>query len=209
MSWNFAYTPQIWQSVFTTLLFIILIVFTQRRLSVPGALPFMIACMFAAAWAAGSVMEYAAKDLTTKIFLVKFQAACQLPAATAVTCFVLEYSWPGRWLTRRNLALLSIAPLLVLGLIITDPLHHLMWSSFQLDESLVTPQVNLVGWMTIIYSFGLVILNFVVFTWLFLHSPNTAGPLRSWFRALLGSVRSMCSRRLPSSAQPCPWMCSD
>ena len=36
-----------------------------------------------------------------------------MPALTAGTCFVLEYVYPGRWLTRRNLALLALPPLLV------------------------------------------------------------------------------------------------
>ena len=37
-----------------------------------------------------------------------------MPTAIAVLCFALEYAWPGRWLTRRNLVLLSIPPLVIL-----------------------------------------------------------------------------------------------
>ena len=40
------------------------------------------------------------------------------------------YAWPGHWLTRHNLALLSIVPLLVTLSILTDHLHHLMWHGF-------------------------------------------------------------------------------
>ena len=146
-------------------------IYSSRRSSIPGAIPLMIGCLFGAAWAAGSVMEYAALDLATKIFWVKFQTACQLPAATMITCFVLEYAWPGRWLTRRNLALLSVAPLLVLGMILLDNLYHWIWTGFTFDGSVV-PQLAPGGWAAIIYSFGLVILNLVVLTWLFLHSPQ-------------------------------------
>ena len=86
---NYAYTPAIWPSVLIVLLLITLAIYSGRRRSVPGALPFMIACLFAAMWAIGSVMEYVAADLAAKIFWVKFQAAWQVPVATAVTCFVL------------------------------------------------------------------------------------------------------------------------
>ncbi len=68
MTWNYAYTPHIWLSVLTVLLLVALAIYSGRRRSVPGALPFTIACLFAALWATGSVMEYGAADLETKIF---------------------------------------------------------------------------------------------------------------------------------------------
>lgn len=169
MNWSYTYTPAIWPSILVILLMLGLAIYSSRRSSIPGAIPLMIGCLFAAAWAAGSVMEYAAMGLAAKIFWVKFQTACQLPSATMITCFVLEYAWPGRWLTRRNLALLSVAPLLVLGMILLDNRYHWIWTSFKLDGSVVS-QLAPGGWAAIIYSFGLVILNLVVLTWLFLHS---------------------------------------
>ena len=48
MIWNYAYTSYIWPSVFTVLLLIALAVYSWHRRSVPGALPFMIGCLFAA-----------------------------------------------------------------------------------------------------------------------------------------------------------------
>ncbi len=174
---NYAFTLTIWPSLLTVLLMLAVAFYSSRRQNVPGVLPFMIAALFGAIWAAASVMENAAVDLPTKIFWIKFQAACQMPSATAITCFVLEYAWPGRWLTRRNLALLSIAPLLVLGLIITNDLHHFFWRSFSQVGPMVVLHFGPGGWMGIIYSFGLLILNLIVFTWLFLHSPQHRWPV--------------------------------
>jgi hypothetical protein len=127
MDWPYSYTPYIWPSALTVLLLIGLAVYSGRRRTVPGALPFMLACLFCVLWAAGAGLEVAAVDLSTKIFWVKFQGVWQLFGVTAIICFVLEYTWPGRWLTRRNLALLSIPPLLALGLILTNDLHSLIW----------------------------------------------------------------------------------
>jgi PAS domain S-box-containing protein len=171
MNGQYAYTPQIWPSVGTVLLLIVLAVYAWRHRSVPGALPFTFALLFGALWAAGYVLEYLAVDPAAKITWVKFQMAWQLPSATAVAFFLLEYAWPGRWLTRRNLALLSIVPVLVILLILTDHLHHLVWHGFVLNKT-VTPLLGPIGWITIVYGYSLTIVNFIVFGWLFVRSPQ-------------------------------------
>jgi PAS domain S-box-containing protein len=176
MSWPYAYTPAIWPSVLTVLLLVALSVYAWQRRGVPGALVFAVVCLIAAPWAAGSVMELAAVDVECKIFWLKFQGAWQLPAATASACFVLEYAWPGRWLTRRNLALVSIPPLLVLAMILTDDLHHLMWRGFAYNGTVI-PLRGLGNWMFVAYAYGLGILNLVVFAWLFVRSPQHRWPV--------------------------------
>ena len=42
-----------------------------------------------------------------------------------ITCFILEFAWPGVWLTRRNLILLGIVPLLNAVLILSDVFYPL------------------------------------------------------------------------------------
>jgi len=185
MTWNYAYTPYIWPSLLTVLLLVALAVYSTRRRSEPGALPFAFGCLFAALWAAGSVMEYAAVDVARKIFWAKFEATCQLPIVIAVTCFILEYTWPGRWLTRRNLALLSIAPLLSLALILTNDLHHLAWRSFGFDGS-VLPRLGPGGWIIVASAYGLASVNIIVFVWLFLRSPPHRWPVAVMLTGLVG-----------------------
>jgi signal transduction histidine kinase len=183
---NYAYTPYIWPSVFTVILLIALAVYSGRRRSVPGATPFMIACLFAAAWAAGSVMEYAAVDLATKISWVKFQPACSLPLVIAITCFILEYAWPGRWLTRRVLALLAFTWLLEIGLILTNDLHHWVWRDFSFDGS-VLPRFGPGGWLVIAYGIGVLgILNLAVLGWLFLHASQHRWPVALMLTGQIG-----------------------
>ena len=177
MNLPYAYIPQIWPPVFTVLLLIALAVYSfHRRHSVPGALPFAISLLFGALLMIGTSLEAAAVTASAKIFWVKFQTAWLLPSITALTCFVLEYAWPGRWLTRRNLVLLSIPPLLFLGLILTDDFHHLIWHGFVLNAT-VTP-LNATGyWIYLTYAFGLSIVHIIVFIWLFQHSPQHRWPV--------------------------------
>jgi serine phosphatase RsbU (regulator of sigma subunit) len=166
----------LWLLLATVALLVALAWFSWRRRSVPGAVPFAVGCVFTALWAAGSFMEYAVADVATKIFWVKFQSVWQLPATTAITCFILEYVWPGRWLTRRNLALLSIVPLLILALALTNDFHHLMWIGFTYDGS-VLPLRGPSAWVLLVYAYAVGIANILLVAWLFLRWPQYRWPM--------------------------------
>ncbi len=178
MTWNYAYTPQIWPPVLMAVLMTALAIYSGQRRSVPGATALMVASLFAATWAAGSFLEYAAMDLPTKIAWFKIQAAAQLPIAISITCFILEYAWPRRWLTRRNLALLALPGLLGVVMILTDDLNHLAWRSFSFANGLVKPQFGPGSWFFLAYSFGVLgLVNLLVFGWLFRRSPQHRWPV--------------------------------
>lgn len=174
----YAYTPQIWPPILMAVLMTTLSVYSWRRRSVPGAIPLMIASLLAAAWAAASFLEYMAVDLPVKIAWFKVQAAVQAPIVTAITGFILEYAWPGRWLTRRNLALLAFPSLLAVAMVLTDDLHHLAWSSFSLIDGAIQPQTELGSRILLAYAFGvLVFVDLLVFGWLFWRSPQHRWPV--------------------------------
>jgi signal transduction histidine kinase len=159
------------------LLMVALAGYSARRRNVPGATPLMIASLFAAAWAFGSLLEAAAVEPGMKIIWFKFQAIVQLPMILATTCFVLEYAWPGRWLTRRNLALLSLPVLLSIVMILTDGRHHLAWRGFVVNGS-VQPQLGMGSWLSAVYFLGILgALNLIVFGLMFLHSPQQRWPV--------------------------------
>lgn len=170
------FTPFFFMQILVSFLLLGLCAYSWRCRSVPGALPFAVGSFLAALWVAGSFMEYAALDVSDKIFWVKVQAAIQLPAVTAIACFVLEYAWPGRWLTRRNVILLSTAPLLFLLLIMTNDLHHLVWRGFAY-EGVVIPLRGPANWFFILYGLFLSFLELLVFAWLFMRSPPHRWPV--------------------------------
>jgi signal transduction histidine kinase len=183
---SYSYTPSIWPSVLTAVLLIILAVYAWRRRSVPGALPFTIGCLFAALWAAGAVLEIAAVELQTKIFWYEMQGAMILPTATASICFVLEYAWPGRWLNRKTLILLSIPCLLALGMILTNNRFHLSWRGFEYDGALV-PVRGSGNWLFMAYGYALSLVNLIVFAWLFIRSPQHRWPVAIMLVGMLGA----------------------
>lgn len=171
-----ALSPYLWFQFGTVVCLLVLFLYSWHRRSVPGALPFAIGSLFAAIWVSGALMEYAAAEVDDKIFWVKVQAACQLPAVTAVTFFVLEYAWPGRWQTRRNVILLSIPSLLFLLLILTNDLHQLVWRGFVYNGAII-PVRGPVNWLFILYGMLLTALELTIFAWLFVRSPPHRWPV--------------------------------
>jgi signal transduction histidine kinase len=161
----------LWPYLATLALLVALAAFGWRRRAVPGARPFAAACLFASIWMAGAVAESMALDPAAKVAWFKFQAVWQLPGLTAITCFVLDYANPGRWLTRRTLLLLSIFPLLELALALTNDLHHWQWLGFSVGASVV-PLRGPGFWVLFAYSLGLMLINLIAVVWLFARSPQ-------------------------------------
>ena len=99
-----------------------------------------------------------------------------MPVVTAITCFVIEYAWPGRWLTRRNVIILFIPSLLILITVMTNDLHHLVWRGFSYDERIV-PERTRLDWLIIAYAYALVILDIIILALLFHRSPQYRRPV--------------------------------
>ncbi len=174
---SYAYSGYLWLPFLLAVFIAFLAWYGWRRRSVPGALPFSIACLFAVAWCIGSLLESAAVDLETKTFWLRFLTLWQLPVITAATCFVLQYSGLGRWLTRRNVALLAAAPLLFAAFILTDGLHHLVWSGFTFVGGGVIGVRAPVLLAFLTYSYLLFVVNIGVLVWLFVTSPRHRAPV--------------------------------
>lgn len=176
MIWHYAYNQDLWPAMISVALTIILGLYSWYRRNVPGAKAFAIGCLFAMLWAIGSSLETAALDFPAKVFWVKFHALWQLPTVTAMSCFFLEYAGFGRYLTRRNIILLSIPALLVFSLMVTNQYHHLIWTSFLLDDYVVA-QYGISTWVSIVYANLLGILNFLALLRLAIRSPRSRWPV--------------------------------
>ena len=175
MSGQYAYTPYIWPMLASAMFFSALGIYAWRRRAIPGALPFSIMLLFMMLWSLGATLEIAAVDLETMIFWFKFQGVMKLPAATAELCFGLQYAGLGRFLTRRNLLPLSIPPLLVFILALTNDSHHLLWLSFRLD-GVLQPLRSTLTFTIAGYSFVLALVLMFLFIGLFVRSPQYRWP---------------------------------
>ncbi|HOR00842.1 MAG TPA: histidine kinase N-terminal 7TM domain-containing protein [Anaerolineae bacterium] len=176
MSWRFVYAPNIWPLAFAAVFLLFLSWVGWRNRHVPGALPFALAALCLALWAAAATLEVAAADVATAVFWVRFAALWQLPSTIAMLCFALQFAGLGRWLSRCTLALLCLPVLLADGLMLTNDLHHLVWQGFvyvghvrPLYGALITPMVA--------YGYLPATATIVILVWLFSRSPRHRRPV--------------------------------
>jgi len=151
-------------------------VYSWYRRSVPGARAFAIGCLLATLWALGSCLEIAAVDFPTKVFWLQFHALWQIPMVTDLCCFFLQYAGLGRFLTRRNLVLFAIPAVLVFGLMVTNRYHHLIWTSFRLEGSVLV-EYGIGTWASIWYANLLGLVNFVALVRLAVGSRRSRWPV--------------------------------
>ena len=173
---DYTYSSFMLPSAITVLLLSVLVAYAFWRRKVPGALMFAIGALLTGCWMFGSFMERAALDEAAKLFWFKFQAGFKLPAVTAIFLFVCEYTWPGRWVTRRNLLILSIMPAAFLALLLTDDIHHLLWTGFVFSNS-TNGSLGIGSMAFIVYAYSLGFVGIGIFIWLFIRSPQHRWPV--------------------------------
>ncbi|MBN2002863.1 MAG: GAF domain-containing protein [Anaerolineae bacterium] len=138
----------------------------QRR-SKPGAVPmaFLMGALFV--WSIGNSLELAVVEVNWKTFWSQIQYIGVTAAPTLWLILVLEFTGLGaRWLTRRNLILLSILPAITLVAAWTNPLHELIWVNvgtipfnnlwiWQADRGLLF-------WVFVVHSYGEILIGMVL-----------------------------------------------
>lgn len=132
---HFQYTPYVLPLIAAGLLSVWLTNYARRHRSVAGALPFAVITLAVAEWAFGYALEVAGADLATKIFWAKVQYLGIVSAPIGWLAFALLYTQRERWLTRRNLILAAIFPVITILLTFTNESHQLIWSSVGLNTS--------------------------------------------------------------------------
>lgn len=100
----------------------------QRR---PGAgvNAFVAMMLGVGVWTFSGAIELAVGDLGWKIIAVNFVYLGVVIVNSAWLVFALEYTGRDKWVTKRNLYLLTIMPVLTWIAIWTNPLHDLFWLS--------------------------------------------------------------------------------
>jgi PAS domain S-box-containing protein len=126
---------------------------------------------WSALWVLANGMVLVSTDDASRIFWFKSQLALVLPAATAGLGFGLDYAGLGKWLNRWTLALLAIPPLVFVLLILTNEIHHLVWTRVWFDGSVHSDR-GPAHWGAIGYGFFLSLLQLMVLVWLFTRSPR-------------------------------------
>ena len=160
-----------------------------RHRESPGATPLVVLALAGAFWQFGYAFELGSTGYSAKLLAAKIQYPGIVTAPVAWLAVALQYSGWGRWLTRRNLALLAIVPLITALLAFTNELHHLIWTEISLDDSgAVSVLIFEHGtWFWLYTGFGYLVMVFgIVFVAdMLLHAHQ---PYRAQAAALLASA---------------------
>lgn len=174
---GYAHTTAIWLPLAGFAFAVGMVLYCWRRRDVPAVRQLLYVFTFAAIYCLASTLGTAATFSETKVAWFKASQASLLPVLTAGTCFVLEYVFPGRWLTRRNLALLALPPLL-LALLIFAGNGRFVWETLAVGPGgHIIREPGTAGGLAPIYALGLSLLNIAALLWVFVHSPLHRWPV--------------------------------
>ena len=174
MHWQ--YNPYVLPLVTAAVVSAALALFTWRRRSTSGAMPFVLLTLAVAVWSLGYALELGSADLSAKVFWARIQYLGVVMVPVAWLAVVLQYTGREKWLTRRNVALLTIEPLVTLLLVWTNDVHGLIWSNIRLDTSGLFSVMDFTRgawyWINVGYSYLLLLLGTLVLIRALIRSPS-------------------------------------
>jgi signal transduction histidine kinase len=173
----FVYTPAIWLPLAAVVFLVAIGLHAWRHRDVPGGKPFLAMSVMTIPILLSIALEAAAVAPETKLALQKLQFILLVAILTPVVCMVLDYAFPGRWLTRRNLVLLLVPFFLSLLLAVIDD-GRLIW---RLPEVNARGELVLrfapAGAVLVAYGIGIGVLLAAVFIYVFIRSPQHRWPV--------------------------------
>jgi signal transduction histidine kinase len=176
MAGAYAYNPTVWLPLAAAILLAAVGLYSWHRRDVAGARWLAIGSFLGCLVPLGVVLEATAVLPAAKIAGQAFQAAFTLPSVAATTCFALDYASAGRWLTRRNLALVWTPAILgLLAIVITR--GEVLGPARIAADGTVEREASGLGCIFLAYAIGLFVANTAAFLWLFARSPQHRWPV--------------------------------
>jgi len=173
----YVYTSAIWLPLAAVVFLVVIGLYAWQHRDVPGGKPFLAMSVLTIPILLSIAFEAAAVAPETRLAHQKFQFILLIVVVTPVVCMVLDYAFPRRWLTRRNLVLLSVPLLLCLLLAVIDD-ARLIWRP---PEATASGELVLrfapAGAILVAYGVGIFVLLAAVFIHVFSRSPQHRWPV--------------------------------
>jgi PAS domain S-box-containing protein len=118
-------------------------VYAWRHRTTAGALSFSLLMFAIAGWCLAYALELLGRDLAGKMLWLKAEYPGIVATPVLWLVFALQYTGRGRLFSRRNVALLSLLPVVTVLLVWTNQAHHLFYSSYHVDTSNNWPLLHL------------------------------------------------------------------
>lgn len=155
---------------------VITAMFVWRRRTAPGARPLVALSLAAAVWSSAYALEIAATPTPFALFWARVQYLGIMTLPVAWIAFVLEYASLQHRLTRQNLALLLIVPVLTQIAVWTNDYHGLIWPQIQVNTSGPVPILDFdhgpAFWVCNIYAHLCLAGGTLILLWRFVRSQR-------------------------------------
>jgi diguanylate cyclase (GGDEF)-like protein len=116
--------------LFTIGLSLVVAYISWRKRETPGSLPLALFMLAVAEWSFAAALEAAAGGIPAKVILSKIEYLGIVSSPILYLLFALQYSRQNKWLTRRNIVILWVLPVVTLAIAVTNDWHKLLWTSF-------------------------------------------------------------------------------
>jgi len=147
-------------------LLFILIGYIWPHRKTPGVKSLVLIIISLVFWSAGYLVEFLSTSLDGKLFAFNISYIGMVALPVVILTFASLFTDNARWITRRNIALLSIIPLVTLILQWTKQFHSFMYSDIHLIVDgpflLVAKQYGFWFWVDWIYNYILVITSMIM-----------------------------------------------
>lgn len=177
MAGVYVYTPAIWLPLAAVVFLVAIGLYAWQHRDVPGGKPFVAMSAITIPILLSIAFEAAAVAPETRLAHQKLQFILIIVVITPVVSMVLDYAFPGRWPTRRNLVLLFVPLLLTLILAVIDD-SRLIWRPPEVDASgELVLRFAPAGAILVAYGVGVFVLLAAVFIHVFIRSPQHRWPV--------------------------------
>lgn len=164
MIWQ--YSPYFIPYVACGLILVILGITGLRNRTSVCARPYSLLMFAAAVWAFATALELSSADLPSQMLaiLIEYPGMAIIPVGWLL--FALEYTGREEWITRRNIALLCIIPVITVIMVVTNGFHYLFYSHVSsivingLSFHMVT--YGPAFWLHTVYSYILVFIAILI-----------------------------------------------
>ena len=174
MAWQ--ETPYTIPLILAALALVISALYVWQRHRVAAARTLALVLLSGGGWLLGYALELAGADLRTKVFWYNTELLSVITASMAWLVFTLQYARHEKWVTCRNLMLLSIIPAITVGLMLTNEYHRLVWTHAELNTEgsfVVSDYVHGIWfWVHSAYSYTLVLCGTILIVKLLIRSQR-------------------------------------
>ncbi len=134
--------------------------YVWHRRAAQGAKPLLGVLISVLFWSTGYIIEYTSNDLAVKLFSFNISYIGSLSIQLMVLLFALQYCGLGKYVNKRNVALLSIIPVITLFVQWTKQYHSLLYFNISLaaDGPFLLVVKDYGAWFWIWYTYSYLLL---------------------------------------------------